>query len=188
MQERIPAGVTIGERLAENVIEEAWKGFDEHADRNVGKAPHILADEVLDEGIGALWYVRQIADALARGPAGQERIYLSGPYSDEDKRRRDLNIERARECAGICLRRGHWPFCPHTMTGCFEDFFPDLPWMTYIAADLAWLPFCHSMLMLPEWEDSRGACIEWESARKLGLTIYKSIDEVPDLREKLRGE
>lgn len=182
----IPRGVQIGEHLAENVIEEAWKGHDEHGDRNVGLAPHLLSAEVLDELIGGLWYFRQIADHLQRGPAGQERIYLSGPYSDEDKQRRDLNILRARECAGICLRRGHWPFCPHTMTGCFEDFFPDLPWMTYIAADLAWLPFCHSMLMLPEWEESKGACIERDRARALRLTIYEDISEVPDLRAKIK--
>lgn len=176
-----PAGVAIGERLAETVVEEAWKGFDEHGDNNVGLAPHRLCPEVFDELIGGLWYFQQVADALARGPAGQERIYISGPYTAPTTEQRDLHILRAREAAGALLRRGHWPFCPHTMTAGFEEHFPDIPWMTYMASCLAWLPFCHSMLMLPDWKHSRGACIEHERAEKLGLTVYSDISEVPDL-------
>ena len=176
-----PRGVEVGERLASAVVEAAWQGHDEHAERNVGLAPHLLAAEVSDEIIGGLWYFQQIAEALARGPAGQERIYISGPYTATTPEQRDLHILRAREAAGALLRRGHWPFCPHTMTARFDDDYPDIPWMTYIVADLAWLPFCHSMLMLPDWQQSRGACIERERAEKLGLHIYEDISEVAHL-------
>lgn len=178
----VPAGIKIAERLADDVMEAAWRGEDEHGGSGVGKSPLWHATEVLDEATGALWYFKQVLDALERGPAGQERIYISGPYTAPTPEQRDLHVLRAREAAGALLRRGHWPFCPHTMTAGFEDHFPDIPYMTYIAADLAWLPFCHSILLLPDWRESRGAVIEHEHAEKLALTIYEDMSEVPDLR------
>lgn len=163
-------------------LDRATRGYALYGDRTWGLAPHLVAQELDAELLDALWYLRNAMRRLGRGPAGQERIYISGPYTAPTTEQRDLHILRAREAAGALLRRGHWPFCPHTMTAAFEEYFPDIPWMTYIAADLAWIPLCHGMLMLQGWEDSRGACIERQAAETLRLTIYADIAEVPDLR------
>jgi hypothetical protein len=169
-------------------LNRATKGLALYDDTTWRAAPWRVAAELDAELLDALWYLRNAMRHLQRGPAGQERIYISGPYTADTTEQRDLYILRAREAAGALLRRGHWPFCPHTMTAGFEESFQDILWMTYIAADLAWVPFCHGMLMLPGWEASRGACIERERAEAMGLTIYEDICEVPDVRVSANRE
>jgi len=159
----------------------AIRGLTVYTDRSWEAAPWRVARELDAELLDALWYLRCTMRHLKRGPAGQERIYISGPYAADPPKKRDLHIQRAREAAAILLRKGHWPFCPHTMTAHFDEYFPDIPPMVYLAADLAWIPLCHSMLMLHGWRYSKGATAEHKAAERLGLTIYDDIRQVPQL-------
>ncbi len=60
----------------------------------------------------------------------------------------------------------------------------DLPHETYLRADVALLVGCDAIAMLPGWEDSRGARLEYLLARELGMPVidaatFQPIQRVP---------
>jgi len=112
------------------------------------------------------------------------RIYLAGPYTEYRNAQGtllsvDYNIGVAEGYAAGLYRRGHTPFCPHTMTARFERNFPDIPRQVYLETDLEWLELCDAILLLPGWEESEGAKIELERAKELGLKIYYDAGDIP---------
>ena len=110
-----------------------------------------------------------------------KKIYIAGPYSADTEIQRQKNIDQARDAAAELYRLGWAPFCPHTMTAYFDDDFPDIKREAYLKTDLAWLECCDAILMLPGWEDSRGAQAERDRSVELHQIGYYSLDEVPDL-------
>ena len=38
---------------------------------------------------------------------------------------------------------------------------------------------CDAILLLPDWKDSKGANLEYEYAKKLGLSVFFSIKDIP---------
>lgn len=49
---------------------------------------------------------------------------------------------------------------------------PDQPWATYLRRDLVLLAErCDKIVLLPGWEDSKGATLEWTVGKALGMTI-----------------
>ena len=109
------------------------------------------------------------------------RIYIAGPYTAPTADEQGKNIERARDAAAELYRKGHVPFSPHTMTAWFDHSYPDIPRKHYLETDLEWLELCDAILMLPGWQLSNGACAEHKLAESLGLQIFYSLDEVPDV-------
>ncbi len=103
-----------------------------------------------------------------------------------DDERQDANVAAADATGRELLAMGHTPFVPHTMTRGWEkdDRFqhdPDhIGLSDFLRMDFEWLRFCDALLFLGP---SPGASAEREFAKGMGLTIYYSIDEIPDLRE-----
>jgi len=137
-----------------------------------------LREELLD----AVNYCAWAQANLAEGPRGQQRIFVSGPYTADDPQDTLDFISVAREAQVELFRRGHYPFCPHVGSAGYENRYLDIPKSAYLEWSLAFLPVCHAILMLDGWQDSAGATAEHAAAEKLKLTVYYSLDDVPDLR------
>ena len=45
------------------------------------------------------------------------------------------------------------------------------PWETHMRRDIQMMMECDTIILLPGWEDSRGACIESDLARSLGMAV-----------------
>ncbi len=112
---------------------------------------------------------------------GPMRIYVAGKYSGPTRAEIDRNVEKADEAAREIARRGHTPFCPHKLTDYWEND-PVLTFEDFLRIDKDWLRFCDAILILDNWKDSRGATQELEYARALGLKIFWSLGDVPNLR------
>ncbi len=99
------------------------------------------------------------------------KIYVAGPYTPADGREetRLENIGLASETAKFLLTLGHTPFCPHTMTAGWEDV---CSWEDFLRMDIEWLRMCDAIVLLPGWQTSRGARMEYEEALKEGLVIF----------------
>jgi hypothetical protein len=99
------------------------------------------------------------------------RIYLAGPYTPIDGREetRLANIRAASDTAKLLLKLGHTPFCPHTMTAGWED---TCAYDDFLRMDLEWLKQSDAIVLLPGWQSSRGARLEYEEALKEGLVIF----------------
>jgi len=110
-----------------------------------------------------------------------KRIYIAGPYENDDQKEKRLNTIRAAEAAATLYRKGWAPFCPHMMTYDFEVQFPDIKREVYLETDLEWLKYCDAILMLLGWQRSEGARAELRQADILGLDRYYALKDVPDL-------
>jgi hypothetical protein len=108
------------------------------------------------------------------------RIYIAGPYSAPTAAARLANVTAAIDAAFVLLAKGHFPFIPHLThfvdERAIERQIP-LDWEDYIRWDLAWLRQCEAFLYLGS---SRGADIELQVAKDLGLMLFHSIEEVPE--------
>ena len=175
------ADVAVWQQIGADGEARAVEGRQKFGRENWESSPANLVREAYQESLDGCWYLARAQQLLGPGPDGQLRVYISGPYSDDDPEQVDANIEQARQAAGAILTLGHYPFCPHTMTAHFDETFPHISWHDYIATDLAFLPFCHVLLQLPGWEDSNGSLIELEDAERLGLLVLDDVDELPNL-------
>jgi nucleoside 2-deoxyribosyltransferase len=102
--------------------------------------------------------------------SASRRTYLSGPVSlggtltiAEITRniRRFRVIREALEAAGVEV-------VDPTQLSPAE---PNPTWLDWMRADLKALLDCDRVLMLPGWEDSRGACVERRLAEDLGIVV-----------------
>lgn len=114
--------------------------------------------------------------------AGHLRVYVAGPYSAAAPEVVQRNVQRAAEAATEIMRRGHDVFCPHTMSDPIEkiDDRKEIGYEVYMRTDFGIIDRWASALLY--LAPSPGANREKERAEKLGLRIFTSIDEVPDLR------
>jgi hypothetical protein len=105
------------------------------------------------------------------------KVYLAGPYTPHDGRKetRLENIRRASEAAQRLLKAGHTPLCPHTMTAGWEA---TCDYDDFLRLGLEWLATCDALLLLPGWEQSKGARQERAEAVTLGLLIAHDIDDL----------
>lgn len=53
----------------------------------------------------------------------------------------------------------------------------DNSWQSFMRVDLKALLDCNHILMLPNWKDSKGATIEHDLAKSIGLNIIYLTDE-----------
>ncbi len=91
------------------------------------------------------------------------RIYLAGPMTGLP----ESNFPAFRDAAGR-LRDAGWEVINPA-----ENFGgrTDLPRSSYLRADLSLLLQCGAMALLPGWEDSQGAKLEYAIARELDMTL-----------------
>jgi hypothetical protein len=123
-----------------------------------------------------------------------KRIFISGPITPRG--RRDdcdrhpaveyiFNIRDMILVANRLSQKGWAPFCPgldflNFLLSSSEEKLLELIW----GIDLAWLSVSDAVLMMPGWEKSQGARMEHLRAEELGLPIYLSEEEIPDLNHK----
>lgn len=116
------------------------------------------------------------------------KIYIAGPYCP---RNCDLhtapvyahrNVKKAIEIFWELVKKGHLPYIPH-LTHFLQLEIPEdmtIPsqefWYKF---DLEWLKCCDAIFMLEGWENSKGAKLELEIAKKLGLQVFYKLEDVP---------
>lgn len=91
------------------------------------------------------------------------RIYLAGPMRGYP----EFNYPEFNRVAALLRKEGHFVFNP-AETAPHTD---GKPW-DYLSVDLAWIAaHAECLVMLPGWENSKGACVEYNLAAFLGLEV-----------------
>lgn len=106
-------------------------------------------------------------------------IYVAGPYSASSEYTVAQNIEEAKQISARLWEKGHAVICPHMNTAFFENE-ANVSYQQYMDGDFMMVRRCDAMVMTPRWRDSKGAKMEHEYARSLGIPIYYWPD-APDL-------
>lgn len=104
-------------------------------------------------------------------------VFVSGPYSAETEEQKLKNVAAAANAGRDILALGHMPFVPHTMT-CDWECDERLGYPQFLELCFVILRRCDALLYLAP---SPGADQELALALELGLTVYRNIDEVPDI-------
>jgi len=102
-------------------------------------------------------------------------IYVAGPYTPWNvgeylSSSIDNNIEIARQFAIRLWQKGFTVICPHLNTAHFEQDCP-CKYDDYLQGDLELLSRCDAIFMLPNWEYSTGAKMEYEFVKNSKLDI-----------------
>lgn len=87
--------------------------------------------------------------------------YLSGPcsgYPGSNRRQFEIAADMLRE-------RGYRIINP------LEDEEPGKTWAEYLRADIRALMDCRGVVVLPGWQESRGASLEVHIAHQLGMQV-----------------
>jgi len=96
-------------------------------------------------------------------------IYLSGPMSGLP----ELNRPAFYAAAATLQAKGLKVFNPAVIR-----LRPEASWADYMHEAIAGMMACDSLLMLPDWEKSRGAMVEHWLARACEMPIYYSIESI----------
>lgn len=101
-------------------------------------------------------------------------IYVAGKYSGEV----DTNIAEARKVALALWDAGHAVICPHLNTAHFEQDCR-ATYEQYLEGDLNMVARVDALVMVPGWEESKGARGEHDYAQELYIPIYYYPDVPP---------
>lgn len=110
----------------------------------------------------------------------RHRIYVASPYSNPDQAAVEANVARSTEAAAECMRRGHHAHSPLAATHPIAAIAPDVSYEQYMALDLSLIE--HWATAILYLSPSPGADRELAHAIEYELDVYRSLDEVPDLR------
>jgi len=103
-----------------------------------------------------------------------KKIYVAGPYSNGDKAK---NVERAIDMAELLSKKGWCPYIPHLTH--FWDLLYLHPYEFWLAQDNEWLVYCDALYRMEG--ESTGADKEVTYAKAIGMPIYYSLEEVPEV-------
>jgi hypothetical protein len=112
-----------------------------------------------------------------------KKIYIAGAISSDNPIQTLHNISKGLAMGAKLLQLGYAPFVPH-MDTLLHFMMHDKPltnvelWYTY---SLEWLKVSDAVLVLPEWEKSKGVKREIEVAVEHGIPIYSSLAELSTL-------
>ena len=113
------------------------------------------------------------------------KIYIAGPISADMEDKVLANCQRAVDAGIELMQKGHFPFVPHlslwTNTRAKVKHDVEFTWEQWMKLDGAFLQSCDALLYLGS---SRGADQELARAKELGLQIFYSVGEVPEVEVK----
>jgi|SRR5437016_1653052 len=115
------------------------------------------------------------------------KIYIAGPYTPSNSDIHDAarvahkNTMEAIKAGIAVIKRGHIPFIPHLTHFIHLETDEPLPVDFYYEYDKVWLDCCDALLFLGE---STGANEELGLAKERNLTIFRTIDEIPNIDTK----
>lgn len=108
-----------------------------------------------------------------------KRVYVAGPYSADNVITVLDNMREGMRISTEVLLAGYAPFCP------WLDYHFTLmlrPGETitvpdYYAYSMAWLEVSDAILMIGDWQNSKGAKAELERAIALDIPVFYDIDD-----------
>lgn len=101
-----------------------------------------------------------------------KRVYIASPYTIGDVA---VNVRNQLEMAHILMDMGFCPIVP--LFTHFQHMVYPRPYEDWLAIDLCKIEVCDFLLRLPG--ESKGADMEVEHAKKLGIPVVYSYQELP---------
>lgn len=109
-------------------------------------------------------------------------VYVAGPYRAATRAGIELNIQSARLTGLHCCHKGWSPLIPHANTGGLDAVAPAIPDEFWLGATMELMRRCDAVVLCPGYGKSVGTVAEMLEAKRLGLPIFATLDELPEAR------
>jgi hypothetical protein len=112
-----------------------------------------------------------------------KRVYIAGPYSADNVVDVLKNIGRGESAAAYLFSIGFAPFCPwHDKDFIIKNFYRNFKVNEFYDYSMAWLEVSDAILLIGNWQESKGTLLEIKQARKLNIPIFESEQELIEWR------
>lgn len=102
-------------------------------------------------------------------------VYVAGPFRGPHHYAIHENICRAEAVALTVWQSGFTAISPHLNTAHFQDAAPDEVWLN---GDLEILRRCDAVLVVPNWEHSKGTRAEIEFAEAIDIPVFYALADL----------
>jgi hypothetical protein len=99
-------------------------------------------------------------------------VYVAGPFAGKTAWDITENVRAAERVGLEVARLGHLPVIPHCNSA---HFFGQLDESFWLAGYTKLLGLCDALILVPDWERSKGTCAEKAEAERLGLPVFFSV-------------
>jgi len=106
-------------------------------------------------------------------------VYVAGPYRASSRAGVELNIQSARLTGLHCCLKGWSPVIPHANTGGLDEIAPGITDQFWLDATLELMRRCDAVVLCPGHLTSRGTTTEVVEAKRLGIPVYSTIEDLP---------
>lgn len=96
------------------------------------------------------------------------RLYISGKITGDDN-----YLQKFTEAQLLLEAKGYRVINPALMQGVL----PKAVWEEYLYASLTMMDLADGVVMLPDWKESRGACMEYGYAVGQKIPVYQYLPE-----------
>lgn len=105
-------------------------------------------------------------------------VYIAGPYTAKSRWDVTCNVNAAKRVALEVGTLGLFPVTPHVLGSGFEDCQTEEFWYR---GTLELLRRCDAVILVPGWENSKGATEERRAALELGLPVFERVADLEGL-------
>lgn len=123
------------------------------------------------------------------------RVYVAGPYSDDNVLRVLKNIGRGEAWSSKLFKLGFAPFVPwHDKEFVISNWKHNFEVHAFYEYSMAWLEVSHAVFIVPNekglknWEDSTGTMGEIKRANELNIPVFYTIEELLKYRDSLQNK
>lgn len=102
------------------------------------------------------------------------KLYVSGPMTWVGPP--TWNHPAFHRCAAELRCAGHQVISPAELDDTSIPDWDKQPWDFYLRRDVKVLCDCDGIVLLPDWEHSKGAALELHVAKTLGMKVFKWIN------------
>ena len=106
-----------------------------------------------------------------------KKVYLAGPLNAKDAVGYIKNVSIMAGWDEELRLNGYAVYNPSLdlITGIYSG---EMEYDDYLKSNMAWIEVADCVLLVPGWEDSKGANIEKEYANKLGKPVFETVDDL----------
>ena len=123
------------------------------------------------------------------------KVYVAGPYSDDNVMGVLKNIGRGEEYAAKLFQMGFAPFTPwHDRDFVIQNWREEFDVEKFYEYSMEWLKVSDVMFVVPDYEglknsiQSKGTVKEIEMAKKLNIPVFDSIFNIGQYKLRIDGE
>lgn len=115
------------------------------------------------------------------------KVYVAGPYRNPSRRVINRNIMYARDVGLAAIRKGWNALIPHANTGHLDMLAPDIGDRFWLASTMDWMRVCDAVVLVEGWENSIGTQAEIAEAKRLGIPVFESAQQLPQADDFYRA-